>query len=139
LWKIKHESYESDGHFQTLPYVATKVRGRNDSVATNRVAGLQGLPCPVFPCSFHTRISLGPRVESPSQDRSIVTIVCSFSSSPNYPKHKEVGLLVLTSLLISIVCEDGGAHLRALRLSTHSEEQLDDAHPVAQWKEAVCM
>jgi hypothetical protein len=42
-------------------------------------------------------------------------------------------------LQLAVVCEDGGAHLRALRLSIHSEEQPDDAPAVAQWREAVCM
>jgi hypothetical protein len=58
-----------------LYHVATKVPKRNDTVRTVLQptewldwGTRQGLlsPCPVFPCSFHTRISLGPRVESPS-------------------------------------------------------------------------
>jgi hypothetical protein len=49
------------------------------------------------------------------------------------PTHRAVGLQH------TVVCEDGGAHLRALRLSIHSEEQPDDAPAVAQWGEAVCM
>ena len=40
---------------------------------------------------------------------------------------------------LAVVCEDGGAHLRALRLSIHSERSPDETPAVALWREAVCM